>query len=331
MGEMSRLPLPAAPFEHVASRLPRVPGLAGAMTRSGLPDLIVGTNIGLEGLAMTGRRVARSIGAAFSLIPFVHLGSADDQVARRYVSMPHQRRLIRLADSIVAMTRVEASFVEQLGVPAERIVVAGAGVSLTDAAGGNGAAFRERYHVTGRLIVSLGALAPDKGSCDLVSAVACLRARGHDVEVALAGPSLRSFERWYTGLDADLREGSRLLGVISAAEKRDMLAAADVVALPSRTESFGIVFLEGWANRKPVIGADAGAVPELIQDGANGLLVPFGHVSSLAGAIERLLEDDQLSNELGERGHDLVVKRFTWDAVYERCKRAFEIALGRPL
>jgi glycosyltransferase involved in cell wall biosynthesis len=149
------------------------------------------------------------------------------------------------------------------------------------------------------------------------------------VTLALAGPSLSTFERWYTRLDDAERAGTRLLGVISPEEKRDLFDAADVVALPSRTESFGIVFVEAWANRKPVIAADAGAVPELVRDGENGLLVPFGDVPSLADAIARLLDDRQLAQALGERGYELAMRDYTWAAVHERVKQAFEIALAR--
>jgi glycosyltransferase involved in cell wall biosynthesis len=176
-------------------------------------------------------------------------------------------------------------------------------------------------------VAALGALAPDKGTRELVQAVARLNRNGRDVQLALAGPSLSSFERWYTGLDAGERLGTHLLGVISPDEKRDLFDAADIVALPSRTESFGIVFVEAWANRKPVIAADAGAVPELVRDGENGLLVPFGDVGALARAIERLLDDADLASALAERGYQLAMSTYTWAAVHDRVKRAFEIAL----
>ncbi|MFN8515884.1 MAG: glycosyltransferase [Chloroflexia bacterium] len=57
-----------------------------------------------------------------------------------------------------------------------------------------------------------------------------------------------------------------------------MLAAASIFALPSRTDSFGITFLEAWCNGVPVIGARAGSIPDVIDDGEDELLVPFGDV-----------------------------------------------------
>ncbi len=327
MGELSRLPLPAMPFTEVAVRQPWLPGFADAILRDPPPDLVMGTNIGLEGLAISGLRAARRAGAAYVLMPFIHLGRDDDPIARRYVSMPHQRALVRAADAVVAMTGIESRFLESIGVDPARLVIAGAGMTPEDVAGGAGAAFRARHRMEGPIVAALGALAPDKGTRELVQAVARLNRAGRNVHLALAGPSLSTFERWYTALDSEERLGTRLLGVISPDGKRDLFGAADIVALPSRTESFGIVFVEAWANRKPVIAAEAGAVPELVRDGENGLLVPFGDVGALARAIERLLDDAMLARSLGERGFELATREYTWAAVHERVKLAFEIAL----
>jgi glycosyltransferase involved in cell wall biosynthesis len=329
MGELSRLRIPAMPFEQVAIRQPWLPDLRLAIERPPAADLVMGTNIGLEGLAITGLTAARRMGAAFVLMPFIHLGRDDDSVARRYVTMPHQLKLLRESDAVIAMTEMESRFLQSVGVPANRIVVAGAGMTPEDVSGGDGPAFRKRRSFHHPLVVALGALAPDKGTRELVQAVATLNRGGRRVDLALAGPSLSAFERWYTALDARDRAGTHVLGVISPEEKRDLLDAADVVALPSRTESFGIVFVEAWANRKPVIAADAGAVPELVRDGENGLLVPFGDACALADAICRLLDDRDLANRLAENGYHLAMDCYTWAAVYERVKGAFEIALSR--
>jgi glycosyltransferase involved in cell wall biosynthesis len=122
-----------------------------------------------------------------------------------------------------------------------------------------------------------------------------------------------------------------VLGVVDDATRRDMLAALDVLALPSRTESFGIVFPEAWANGKPVVGADAGAIPDLVQDGVNGLLTHFGDVEGLANALARLLNDAELARQLGAAGQALALARYTWPSVLNRVRAAFEIALGYPL
>jgi hypothetical protein len=100
MGEASRLGLPAGPFRSVARRQPFVPGLEESIQRGGTPDLIHATNLGLEGLAVAAQDVARERSIPFVVTPFIHLGVATDRIARRYVSMPHQRQLLQHAHAV---------------------------------------------------------------------------------------------------------------------------------------------------------------------------------------------------------------------------------------
>jgi glycosyltransferase involved in cell wall biosynthesis len=106
--------------------------------------------------------------------------------------------------------------------------------------------------------------------------------------------------------------------------KCDLLAATDVFAMPSRVDSFGIVYLEAWAYEKPVIGAKAGGVPEIIEDGRDGLLVRFGDVNGLAKAIEHLFIHTNLAREMGKRGRRKVERYYTWEKVYRQVRGVYE-------
>jgi glycosyltransferase involved in cell wall biosynthesis len=103
---------------------------------------------------------------------------------------------------------------------------------------------------------------------------------------------------------------------LPARDVPDFYAALDIFSMPSRTDSFGIVFLEAWANAKPVVAAAAGGVVEVVRHDQNGLLVPFGDVARLAEAIGRLLVDRATARRLGEAGHALVTRGYTWDDRY---------------
>src|SRR5205085_6694843 len=115
------------------------------------------------------------------------------------------------------------------------------------------------------------------------------------------------------GLPADVRERCRWLGFISDQDKRDLHAAGQVFCMPSRTDSFGIVYLEAWLNGVPVIGARAGGVPEVVSDGIDGYLVPFGDVASLANRIQILIERPELAHAMGQAGSRTVLAEHTWD------------------
>jgi len=87
-------------------------------------------------------------------------------------------------------------------------------------------------------------------------------------------------------------------------------AALDVAVLPSHREAQGLTILEAMALSRPVVASNVGGIPEMIQDGVTGLLVPPQDPPALAAAIVRLLHDHQLADMLGRAGHDLVHARF---------------------
>ena len=87
-------------------------------------------------------------------------------------------------------------------------------------------------------------------------------------------------------------------------------AAFDVAVLPSYREAQGLTILEAMAMSRPVVASNVGGIPEMIENGVNGLLVPPHDPAALADAIARLLEDHQLSDTIGRAGHDTVHDRF---------------------
>ena len=120
------------------------------------------------------------------------------------------------------------------------------------------------------------------------------------------------------------RQRVHVLGFVDESAKRDVLDAAALVAMPSRTDSFGIIYLESWLYRKPVIGARAGGVPAIIDDGVDGFLVDFGDVADLARRIETLVADRVLAASMGERGYAKVMERYTWDRIFPVVEEVYE-------
>ena len=88
------------------------------------------------------------------------------------------------------------------------------------------------------------------------------------------------------------------VGWKSQADLLELYRQAAVFVMPSLTEALGVTFLESMAAGVPVIGTNVGGIPEIIQDGINGLLVPVESPNSIAKAINRLLSDQELSGRL---------------------------------
>jgi glycosyltransferase involved in cell wall biosynthesis len=166
-------------------------------------------------------------------------------------------------------------------------------------------------------------MAYDKGAVQAVEAVRRLWWAGREVELVLAGAVLSPFQGYLDELPAEERSRLHVLGSVDEGTKRDLLAAADVVAMPSRTDSFGIVYLEAWLYRKPVIGARAWGVSDVIEEGVDGRLVPFGDHDATAEALASLLDRPALRDEMGARGEAKVYRFHTWEKKYAAVRELY--------
>ncbi|MFZ0543900.1 MAG: glycosyltransferase family 4 protein, partial [Candidatus Promineifilaceae bacterium] len=131
------------------------------------------------------------------------------------------------------------------------------------------------------------------------------------------------FERLYQKLSDREKEWIRPFGIISDEEKQALLSETEMLLLPSRTDSFGIVLLEAWSYGRPVIGANAGGIPGVIDDGRNGLLVEFGDVLGLAGAIRQIIENPAQKAALGQAGLEKVNTVYQWEQVGDRVEAVY--------
>lgn len=283
-------------------------------------DLVAALNIGYESLFVAGQRFARRRGIPFVSHPIAHLGAGErpgeDPVGQFHV-MRHQVAVVRASDGIAAQTPAARAFYIEQGAPAGRVHVVGPGVNPDEILGGNGERFLEKHGIRAPLVAYLGAMAYDKGTVQVVEAVRRLWQAGVEVELVLAGSILSAFQRYLEQLPAADRGRIRVLGPVDETVKRDLLAAADVVAMPSRTDSFGLVYLEAWLYRKPVIGARAWGVGDVIEDGVDGLLVPFDDPDALAEALSGLLANPERCAEMGARGEAKVYRLHTWQNKYQ--------------
>jgi glycosyltransferase involved in cell wall biosynthesis len=317
----------------MATLTPRLPELGRYLAEA--PELrdvalVHTTNITLDFAILPAAAWARARGVPHLCTPFVHLGEPGRRQILQYYSMPHQIGLLRAAAGVATMTTLEREFLVGAGVAAERVRVVGAGVDPAEVAGGDGGRFRAAHGISGPIVLSLGAAAYDKGTVHVLEALQRLWARGVEVTWVQCGPLLGHFEQRYAALPAEARARTRVLGYVSDEVRRDALAAASVYAQPSRTDSFGIAYLEAWCYGAPVVGARAGGVPAVIDDGENGLLVPFGDVGALAGALEGLLQDGALARRLGASGRAKVLRELTWDAAYGRAQAFYRDLAGPP-
>jgi len=110
-----------------------------------------------------------------------------------------------------------------------------------------------------------------------------------------------------------------------------MLRGVQALVLPSFAEGVPVVLMEAMATGLPVIATRIAGIPELVEDGVSGLLVPPGDAAALAGAIRRVLSDDMLRGEMGAAGQAKVRADYRSDIEAARLSRLFSASLaGAP-
>jgi N-acetyl-alpha-D-glucosaminyl L-malate synthase BshA len=129
-------------------------------------------------------------------------------------------------------------------------------------------------------------------------------------------------------------EEARLLGVehsVSFLGKLDqiapLLAAADLFLLPSQSESFGLSALEALASGVPVVGSDAGGLPEVVRDGETGALCTVGDVAGMAAAALEILQDKKRWTEMSKLAAVDARERFSRDAIVSKYEALYRDSL----
>ncbi len=168
---------------------------------------------------------------------------------------------------------------------------------------------------TGRIILTVGrwdSAEQYKGADTLIAALPRVLKAAPDASLVLVGdgndrPRLEQLAR-----DLSVSDRAHFLHGLAPEQLFACYANCDVFALPSSGEGFGLVFLEAMALAKPVIGGAHGGIPDIVEEGVTGLLVPHGDVEGLARALESLFSDPDRAKEMGARGKDRVAKTFSF-------------------
>ncbi len=236
------------------------------------------------------------------------------------------------ADAYIANTQYEADYLVQHDVPAQKIIVVGAGVDPEEFTEWTTQAARRVLDIPldVPLVGFIGQIGGHKGVDTLLRAMPLVWQTIPNAHFLIAGARTLfcdELEQILANWQPEQRQRVILRYNFKAEEKAALFSSLDVFAYPSGYESFGIAFLEAWAARKSVIGCWRGAVPWVVHPGRDGLLTWFQDEHSLAGAIILLLQNPALRAALGEAGYNKVVQRYTWKAIGARFHQVYQTVL----
>jgi glycosyltransferase involved in cell wall biosynthesis len=180
----------------------------------------------------------------------------------------------------------------------------------------------------GPLVAGAGRLHRQKGWPTLLDAAARWRSSRPDIRVVLQG----------TGpMEGELRQRIGVLGLADTVELvartdgvADLLAAADVVVVPSVWESGPLVAAEALALGRPVVATPVGFVPALIDDGVTGRIVPIGDAAALAAAVARVLDDPVTAQAMGRAGAARVAEVLDPDVLVDAVEAVYRATRRSP-
>jgi colanic acid/amylovoran biosynthesis glycosyltransferase len=191
------------------------------------------------------------------------------------------------------------------------------------------ALFQPRRHAgRGSQLLFVGRLAGVKGLPILLEALAKLKERHPDIHLNVAGdgPDRARLEEQARRLG--VADNVTFLGYQSQQQIRELLARTDVFVMTSFAEGVPVVLMEAMAAEVAVVATRIAGIPELVEDGVSGLLVPPADAAAVVGGVEELLNDSALRSQFGQAGRQKVEQEFNISTESERLCRVLTSALA---
>ena len=249
-------------------------------------------------------------------------GGAKRKTLREFYDTVIGKGTMESADLITCVSKHERDMlVSEIGISEDNIKIIYNGINWNDwQILPDKNIFRKQYpDISDKFVLFAGRLATNKGLSDLISAMDLVNQKSVDLVITGADMGLgKQLEKQAS------EKGVRMhrLGHIDDETYRSVLAAAEMLVLPSEYEAFGIVLLEAAAAETAVIGTNVGGIPEAMSPGNNGLIVEYNDVDNLSKSIATLLDDAKMCKEMGKAGR-VWAKNFSWDSILKELEQEY--------
>jgi D-inositol-3-phosphate glycosyltransferase len=263
------------------------------------------------------------------------VGRSEADAPESLIRIAAEQEVIEGSDCVMASTPAEAEeLLAHYGADPNRLCTSPPGVDHHLFRPGSRQRARRRLGLgPGPVLLYVGRIQPLKGLDVAIKAfLEVHRLHSDAVMMIVGGPSGVSGERELAAvrrlaLNSEARGRVRFLGPLPHGLLPDLYRAADVLLVPSRVESFGLVAAEAQACRTPVVAARVGGLAYVVDNGVTGILVDGWDPAEYGAAALRLVEDPALAAKMGEAAHEWS-KRFSWDATVKRYLELYRGVLG---
>ena len=247
--------------------------------------------------------------------------------------------ILKKFDLLIACTNLEKQFlIQKYDINAQKIEVIPMGVDYDKfknslPTSSNSVNFKQKFFNNNEkkysLILFCGYKNYEKGALSILKSIPSILKKKRKVYFVFIGPSTIAFNQELSKISK--LKNARIINFtpdnLTGYFDQKKIAAfreADIYLMPSRSDAFGIAFLEAWAAGKPVIGARIGATPEVIKENIDGLLVEFDDPEDISKKVLILLKNKRLRKKLGKNGLIKVTQNYTWDKIAEKTQDIYQ-------
>lgn len=252
--------------------------------------------------------------------PFVFMGAVHFSEDENEVCVSVDiLKAIKKSIFYIANTQYEKDRLIKLGIQASKIKVVGCGVEIKEYENPKSSKLENLIGKKNKKYVGyVGRHEPSKGIMPLIKAAEILWDKAEDFQLIIAGSKTAYtvvLENYIKSLPQSFQNKITLITNFSQDLKVEIFNSIDIFVSVSTAESFGIVYLEAWACKKPVIGANIGAVNSVISNEKDGFIVNVADELELSNKILLLLSNEDLANKMGIEGYNKVNTNYTWDII----------------
>jgi glycosyltransferase involved in cell wall biosynthesis len=241
----------------------------------------------------------------------------------RWYIRPALRWTLRHARALTAITEDCRQHALRAGAPPDSIHIVFNGTDLRRFSPAEGGLKPVDPRFGPNMIFACRQLFPRKGIRFLIEAAAQLTPRFPDLHLVLAGDGFERAELVRLAERLGIAPQVTFLGWVPNAALPPYYRAAAVSVIPSLEEGFGIPAAEAMGCEVPVVATDAGGLPEVVEHGVTGLVVPRGDSTALAEAIGSLLEDPARRRCMGQAGRERALRFFDWDRTAQQLEEVY--------
>lgn len=286
------------------------------------PGLVVSHDYRALALSLLAKR-----GTGIPVLAVAHGWTSQSLKVRLYEFV--ERRLLRYANAVVAVSKLKYAELEHLRIPKQKLhlIENGVAIPLIDKTT-RLSDFRQSLAIGNEQIIigSIGRLSKEKGHAHLIEAAARLCADFPQARFVLVGDGV--CRDHLKRLAAERGVDMIVLFPGWRSDMETVYRGLDIVALPSLTEGLPMALLEAMSYGVPSVASAVGGCPDVIEQDLSGILCPPGDVAALEAALRRLISDSSLRRKFGEAGYARVVEKYSMKRYVEQFEQLYRQVIG---